>query len=478
MLAVHGREVVAGALLGSLAAFLAVWTPTFPGAAVAAAMVAVAGGTWWLLADGGRWPVAFLAAACLLPPVPLPWGDSGVHPAALIAAIGLWAGVLRPLDWDLRPGFLAVALLLLVVTLLTSVPLAWLYSGASVAAGSLLRVGLFAISVYLFFYLAYGPGRHVPAERIVRLLLRVGLLSAAFATLDFYFQFPAPARFANQFVWLSSGIYRRAQGVFYEASTLGLFCVFLLVLALSILSMRMGGHLRLRTSWLLLACAIFLSALIYSFSRAAVLNLAVAGGLLAWISPRRHRHTWRIARLTLAAALCVIAGFALATYLFPEYTAAYLMRLQFSGEFLFSEPNVVLSRRLETWSTLFGFIAENPLRLLWGVGYKTLPYTDYFGGPVVADNMYLSLLIETGLPGLAALLLTCSAGLWQSLREARNGRTRTRRLCGRCLFCFWAGLMVQMLSGDLLTYWRVLPAFFALLAIGARNEDPVPRPVQ
>ena len=46
------------------------------------------------------------------------------------------------------------------------------------------------------------------------------LVSGLFACLDFYFQFPAPARFAEQFVWLPGGVYRRAQGLFYEASTL------------------------------------------------------------------------------------------------------------------------------------------------------------------------------------------------------------------------------------------------------------------
>jgi hypothetical protein len=29
--------------------------------------------------------------------------------------------------------------------------------------------------------------------------------------------------------------------------------------------------------------------------------------------------------------------------------------------------------------------------------------------------------------------------------------------------------MVQMMSGDLITYWRVLPAYFCTLAIAARE---------
>jgi hypothetical protein len=36
------------------------------------------------------------------------------------------------------------------------------------------------------------------------------------------------------------------------------------------------------------------------------------------------------------------------------------------------------------------------------------------------------------------------------------------------MLCFWCGQMVQMLSGDLLTYWRVLPVYFWVLALAVR----------
>src|SRR6266404_4121848 len=61
-------------------------------------------------------------------------------------------------------------------------------------------------------------------------LYYVAVGSALFACVDFYFQFPAPAGYGPQFVWLDSGVFRRAQGFFYEASTLGNFCAFFLVM--------------------------------------------------------------------------------------------------------------------------------------------------------------------------------------------------------------------------------------------------------
>jgi hypothetical protein len=43
------------------------------------------------------------------------------------------------------------------------------------------------------------------------------------------------------------------------------------------------------------------------------------------------------------------------------------------------------------------------------------------------------------------------------------------------MFCFWLGQCVQMLSADLLTYWRVLPVYFLVLAWAVRaSRAPTP----
>ncbi|HTS84626.1 MAG TPA: hypothetical protein VMG61_05940, partial [Usitatibacter sp.] len=41
---------------------------------------------------------------------------------------------------------------------------------------------------------------------------------------------------------------------------------------------------------------------------------------------------------------------------------------------------------------------------------------------------------------------------------------------GTWILCFWCGQMVQMFSGDLLTYWRVLPVYFWVLALAVRES--------
>jgi hypothetical protein len=376
--------------------------------------------------------------------------------------------------WRLRPNLLAIALASLVAALLASVPQALWNSGLTLAAGSLARVGLLSLGVYMYFDLAWGPARRIGAERIVRCLFWVGSASACFAVADFLWQLPVPARFAEQFVWLSSGVFRRAQGVFYEASTLGCFCAFLLVMVAAVSVTRVQPMLRIRRIWLWSAALVAIAALVFSFSRAAVINVCVSLVALLVLERRRFTFSGRTLRLPLAVCASAAAGLALTAALFPEFFGAYIMRLGQSAEFFLSEPNLVLSKRLESWALLANYVREEPWSFVLGIGYKTLPYTE---PPVVADNMYLSLLIETGWPGILALIAVNAAVLLQSYREARYAASALRRFCGVWMFSFWCGEMAQMLSGDILTYWRILPAFFAVLAIGSRDDDPDAGPV-
>lgn len=269
-----------------------------------------------ILLDAHRWIWFLLATAVLLPPLPLPGGDSGPHPAALVAVPGLAAGLARLSQWQFRLDPLSASIVLFLGALLISVPLAALYSGPAVALGTLVRVALLGISVYLYFYLAAGPARDLDGDRMVRLLFWTGLASAVFACLDFYFQFPTPARFAEQYVWLPQGVFRRAQGVFYEASTLGSFCNFLLVLVASIAALRLGPRLGLGPWTLGVATMVFLTALMFSFSRAAVVSLAVALTALAWLERRRLRV---LTKAVLALALAALAGAVLAFAVAPTF---------------------------------------------------------------------------------------------------------------------------------------------------------------
>ncbi|MEO8368865.1 MAG: O-antigen ligase family protein [Candidatus Solibacter sp.] len=408
---------------------------------------------WWTLQNPVRWLALFFGAALLLPPLPIPIGDSGPHISMLFAALGLFAGVLWLADWRIAPRALNAAFALLFGAMLCSVAPAALYSGLSAAAGSAARVILFGISVYVFFYGAYGPGREASAMGSARLLYWAAAVAALFACVDFYYQFPAPAGYGPQFVWLDSGVYRRAQGLFYEASTLGNFCAFFLVM-IAVALTRPRRESPVSRIALIAGGAAFFAALVLSYSRGSLVNLAVALGVLGWYN-RSRLPIFRIGGLVAAAAL-------LTWWIFPSFAEMYWLRISFSAEYLFTRTEGVLSGRLASWQTIAAWVAAHPWQAMFGIGYKTLPYTSFLGAPVVADNMYLSLLVETGVVGMSALVWLNIAILRATARHARHS------FFAMWMLCFWAGQTVQLASGDLLTYWRVLPVYFWILALALR----------
>jgi O-antigen ligase len=447
---VRSRPFAGAALFGLWAAALAV-APSLTVKAALAAPALLLPLAWWTVLRPGRWAAAFLATALLLPPLPIAIGDSGPHLCLLFAALGLLSAVLWSPQWNLDLSGPGAALVAVFGILLASVaPAAW-YSGVPVAAASLARVGLFGISLLVYFS---------PREGAlgVRPLYWIATVSALFACVDFYFQFPAPAGYGPQFVWLDSGVYRRAQGFFYEASTLGNFCAFFLVMIAVALARPRSESPVSRTA-LAIGGAIFSAALVLSYSRGSLIALAVAVAVLVW----RNRERVRFSRLAVGAAAAVL----LTWLVFPSFAEMYWLRLSATAEYLFSATEGVLSGRVASWRTLLAWIGSHPWETIFGIGYKTLPYTDYLGAPVVADNMYLSLLVETGIAGLAALIWLNVSVLRAAARATRSADPR-RAFCATWILCFWAGEAVQMASGDLLTYWRVLPVYCFVLALAVR----------
>jgi O-antigen ligase len=208
------------------------------------------------------------------------------------------------------------------------------------------------------------------------------------------------------------------------------------------------------------------AALVFSYSRGSLINVVVA--MLALLYLKRERVNFR--RLAFSAILLLVASVLIVYLVFPSFAQNYWTRLWLSFENFFSATNGILSGRLDSWRLLAAFLAEHPWHALAGIGYKTLPYSDFIGRGVVADNMYLSLLVETGIVGLAVFLAFNTAILRATWRAARSTDSRTA-FFGAWIFCFWMGEIVQMLSGDLFTYWRVLPVYFFVLGLAVRSES-------
>jgi O-antigen ligase len=447
----------------AVTAGLAALVVDIPSAAVFVIAPAAAFAMLYLLEHPGAWTVWFLALGLLLPPLPLQIAgiELPMHPAMLVLAAGcivIWA---RLPEWHIEFTPLTAASFLLPGALFMSLPWAFYYSGPAVGAQSAMRWALLFSGFLVLGWVAYGPTN---PRGLIQVILAAALIASVFALLDFVFQLPRTVRFSDQYIYGGSNPIRRAQGVFYDASALGNFCAMILTLMLALgCRARQALHV---PAWLLWIPAPALAlALVLSFSRGAVLNLAVAAAVLGWL----RRRTLFSARGIAAAIVLVVAAGITGALIAPQFLLPYGERLIYTAQEFFSRPNEVLSKRLDTWTELAGFIADHPWQAVFGIGYKSLPYTDTFARPLVADNMYLSLLIESGLPGLGALLAFSGALLAATLRLTRHSNEAVAGL-GRFLFAFWIGEMVQMLSGDILTYWRVTPVYLALLGLALRES--------
>jgi len=458
------RWILLSLAIGAYAALVAA-APSLGTKAVLAAPLTLAALLWWTLAKPHRWAGAFIASAILLPPLPIPLGDSGPHPSLVFAALGFFAGVLYLRNWRITAGPLERAFICLFLILLGSAGLAALYSGPEIAAQTVARVLLLGIGVYLYFFTAFV--RSDGAAPLVKPLFFAAALSAAIACVDFYYQLPAPAGFGPQFVWLDTGMYyRRAQGIFYEASTLGNFCAFFLVM-IAVAFTRPRKDTFVPRPALFAGGVLFSAALLFSYSRSSIVNLIVALTALVWID--RGRIQWR--RAVPLLAVSIVTGAAASFYFLPQMVGTAWMRLSGSVVYFFDYGEAVFSGRFESWRLLLQFITAHPWHVILGIGYKTLPYSDYIGQTVIGDNMYLSMLIETGIIGLAALIWLHAAVLRTAWRAARNS-SPTVSFLGTWIFCFWVGQVLQMFSADLLTYWRVLPVYFLVLAWAVRESSP------
>ena len=443
--------------IGTWAAATAV-SLTKPAGILLASVALLTAAALWALQAPSRWLLLFFAALLLAPPLP----GTALHIAPLFCGLGLMAGALRRSAWHPLSGDLTLAMLLFLAVLVASTVVAALYSGPEIAAGTLVRVLLFAQGAYVLLYTSTGPaagGDELIGE--ARFLFSFGVATALFACVDFRYQLPAPSGYEPQFVWLADAVLRRAQGVFYDASTLGNLCAFFLLMVI-VAMLQPHAHAICAHPFLILGGALFSITLAFSYSRASILN--VVAGIAALAVVRRAGMRKALAILLVSVA---VAAFTLHAA-FPGISGSYMDRLR-SFQYIGSIPNGVLSGRLTSWTALAAFLTREPWHALFGIGYKTLPYTNLAGEHTIADNTYLSLLVETGVAGLAAFLLLNAAILKTAWRAAHSPRGHAA-FFGTWIFCFWTGQMVQMLSGDLITYWRVLPVYFWVLGAAARES--------
>jgi O-antigen ligase len=170
-------------------------------------------------------------------------------------------------------------------------------------------------------------------------------------------------------------------------------------------------------------------------------------------------------------AILLTGLFLLSVYFwFPELVTNFFERRLGTLLEFWKYPDAATSGRWETWKSLFDYFAGRPGLLLFGIGYKSIASTRLFGTILTVDNGYLSLLFETGILGLTAWIILIITLLHQ-LFEVRRRGSSIQSLYAIFLLAFWCGQMVQMMTGDILTYWRNLVVYFSMAAVLLEKWD-------
>ena len=387
-------------------------------------------------------------------------GEAPLYPSFLLLPIAFAVFVVRLPDIRLKCEPVVRGMAAFLIGTALSIPFAFWFSGTSTGMGSLSRWILLAHTALIFCLIrGFAHEQSDRAERSMFVLLFGGaVLAAVYGIVDFVWPLPIAHPAADQFVWLEDAVLRRAQGPFYESSNFGNFCGFFLIAGSVALFARRERDLGLPRAVLVVFISVLSLAVLVAFSRSVWASILAA--LLASLMLTRSSRLPRIAGVVGAVLIPLWFVWMFSPGLWDYLVSARLGRLWQ----LLDDPNYATSGRFDTWVRVVSIMRDQPQYLLMGIGYKTLPVTRLFHGEIVTDNGYLSLLLETGIAGLAGFALFSSAILRVFFRLARSARG-IPSFWGTVLFSIWCGELVLLLAADALTYWRNMAIFAGLVAL-------------
>jgi O-antigen ligase len=279
------------------------------------------------------------------------------------------------------------------------------------------------------------------ARLAVGAYLAAAVSSALLGSLALFVSFPGST--------VLSGDGYRARAFFEDPNVFG---PFLVPAALILLEERLRPRLFARRPALNFVCLLVLCAgILFSYSRAAWLNFAVAVGVLLLLGARGRGGPRRTLRLAAAGLLTVAAAMA-------------LVQTTGSAEFL-DERAHIQSYDVERFSaqqTGVDLALEHPL----GIGPGQFDVLV----PVSAHSLYVRALAEQGILGLAMLLALVGGTLALAVRNAFR-RVDLHGISSLALLAAWCGALVNSLLVDTL-HWRHLWLVAALIWATAMAHGP------
>lgn len=352
-----------------------------------------------------------------------------------------------------------------------SIPFAFWLSGTSTGLSSLSRWLLLSHAGPMYYLIrgCYRLQSGRTERRLFGLLVVGAVVSAVYGIIDFLWPIPLPHPSADQFIWLEGAIVRRAQGPFYESSNFANFCGFFLIAASAAFLGRRERYLGIPRSVLMVFISILSLGVVVSFSRSTWASVLTALFAVLVLS--------RFVKLPRGVAvLCAVLVPLCFVWMFSPALWDYLVNARLGRLFeILEDPNSATSGRFDTWVRVLSIMRDEPQFLFFGIGYKTLTVTRLFHGEIVTDNGYLSLLLESGIAGLAGFALF-SRVIFKTFRRLSRSVHDLPAFWATVIFSIWCGELVQLLAADAYTYWRNLAIFVALMALTLNLAERADRP--
>ncbi|WP_097568026.1 O-antigen ligase family protein [Escherichia coli] len=270
-------------------------------------------------------------------------------------------------------------------------------------------------------------------KKIVYLLILLFVIVTLEATVGFISQIDLLTA-TQMYKYPGFGYVFRAGGVAKDSSAYGSL-VFLLGITALIELRKIRTNNRL-LSFIIISC--LLINIYISMSRSLIVSVALY--FLIYICMEKK------SRVKSFLILGVVSLFIFMYGLTNEYFLSFLNRL--TG----GEQTDISSGRFSTWTSLLVLISENPI---FGVGYRLT--TEKYN--LIPDNMFLSLLVETGIIGFILYFSFLTCLLIYVIKYNRDK---------------FPLLVAYIFSGffiDISTFWVSVPVLFFVLAIRSVGNE-------
>jgi hypothetical protein len=289
-------------------------------------------------------------------------------------------------------------------------------------------------------------------ETLLRRLVIFGSIVAAIGILEFYsglnitnyVQIPGLSNNIDYNTLLSRGGFNRPSSTAIDPIEFGVVMSMLFPFALhqAITDLRPGNLLR---KWLPVGLIAF--AIPISVSRSGILAAGVGCLVMVVTWKPRQQRAFIVAGVIGLGALKVAAPGLLGT-LFNYFT----------GLFGPSSGAGAVSTRTDDYARNWPYIVQRPW---FGRGFETFLPQIYDW----TDNMYLKILIETGIIGLVSLLVLYLTGIHCAAAGRRRTQDETRRSLGQAMVASIAVAIVATATFDSLGFPMFAGIFFLILGL-------------